>query len=319
MNPGDQRRKKPMASFISPVRKAVLVAGAVGCSLAVTACGSTTSSSANGGTVDSMLPAPQEQFIPTPTSTCPEFVDGTVTVTPNGKARDVVLYMDPVAAAAKDGPFIFYWHGTGSSPVVEPPVGLGADTLQAIRDMGGVVAAPFHDAAAGQWPWFLVQGTQDDDLYVADEILACAIQKIGIDKRRIYSIGMSAGGLMTGVMSYRRSGYLASVVTYSGGSLGTREDQDPTNLFAAMSFYGGPNDMVVINFQQQTLAYQQKLRDRGDFAFACNHGRGHSIPTDAVGSVWQFFQDHSFGTSPEPYAAALPDGFPSYCSLAATN
>jgi hypothetical protein len=80
---------------------------------------------------------------------------------------------------------------------------------------------------------------------------------------------------------YRRAGYLASVVTYSGGQLAAIPD-----LLAA-----------------------------GRFDFICDHGLGHRIPPDVGASVWRFLQDHPFGTKPSPYAAALPAGFPAYCGL----
>ena len=236
-------------------------------------------------------------------------------MTPDGKPRDVQIWISD-AAKTLDGPLIFYWHGTGSSPVVEPPYGIGGANVAAIKDQGGIIAAPYHDPAAGQFPWFLTGGTgPEDDLRVADEILACAIEKVGVDTRHIHSMGMSAGGLNTTQMSYRRSGYLASVVTYSGGLLGMPPNQDPSNKFAAMIFHGGATDMVVIGFQAVSEAYRDNLKGSGHFAFICDHGMGHSIPTDAVDSVRRFFEDHPYGTDPSPYVSGLPAGFPSYCAL----
>lgn len=275
-----------------------------------------------GGTGSGGMPSsmPDPQFIPTVTGACPDFVsDGsgptTMSFAPDGKARDVEIWVSD-AATRKDGPLVFYWHGTGSSPVVEPPYGLGNANVQAILDAGGIVAAPHHDPGAGQFPWFLTGGSgPEDDLRVADEVLACAIDKVGVDLRRIHSIGMSAGGLNTTQMSWRRSGYLASVVTYSGGELSKPTVQDPDNHFAAMIFHGGPSDTVIIDFQPISEKYQQTLTADGSFAFVCDHGDGHTIPTDAAASVHQFFTDHPFGTDPEPYAGGLPAGFPDYCVL----
>jgi predicted esterase len=293
---------------------------------ASTGTGGTTTSTGTGGTTTSTgtgatgsgggsQGGPDEAFLPAATGPCPEFVEGKITVTPDGKPRDVQIWISE-AAQSLDGPLIFYWHGTGSSPVVEPPYGIDPANIAAIKDQGGIIAAPFHDPAAGQFPWFLTTGTgPEDDIRVADEILACAIEKVGVDKRRIHSMGMSAGGLQTAQMSYRRSGYLASVVTYSGGKLGVPPDQDPSNKLAAMIFHGGATDMVVIGFQAISEAYRDDLRSKGHFAFICDHGMGHSIPTDARNSVHQFLQDHPFGTDPSPYVSGLPSGFPSYCSL----
>jgi predicted esterase len=261
---------------------------------------------------------PDPQFLPTPAGACPAFTAGTNSFSPAGiAARNVEIWVgdDP---SAQDGPLIFYWHGTGSSPTLEPPYGLEG-MIDAVTAMGGIVAAPHSDPAAGQFPWFLTAGSgAEDDLLVADEILGCAMEAVGIDTSRIYSIGMSAGGLQTTQMSYRRSGYLASVATYSGGLLGQAPEMpDPNNKFAAMIMHGGPNDTVIVNFQDLSNTYRDDLRGRGHFAFVCNHGGEHTIPkSDGIqDAIWQFFEAHPYGTAPSPFDAALPAGFPSWCTL----
>ncbi|MCP4676168.1 MAG: hypothetical protein GY854_11805 [Deltaproteobacteria bacterium] len=274
--------------------------------------GDSDSDSDGDGDADGLKPTD----LPTPTGTCPDFKAGDVTFSPaNIQERKVRIWMSD-AANTKDGPLVFYWHGTGSNPNMEVPGGLGNQVMNQIKAEGGIIAAPYHDTAAGQFPWFLVTGNRTDDLLVADEVLACAIEKLGMDTRRIYTLGMSAGGLHTAQMSFRRSNYIAGAVTYSGGiSYGNPPNKDPDNKFAAMIFHGGPDDVVVISFQQASNTYKTKLENGGHFAFICNHGNGHNIPFAATGSVWQFFQDHPYGTDPSPYESSLPNGFPDYCEL----
>ena len=114
----------------------------------------------------------------------------------------------------------------------------------------------------------------------------------------------------------RRSGYLASIVAYSGARLGTVvEEQLPANKYPAMLFHGGPNDTVVVNFAEQQNKYHEALTAEGHFSFICDHGKGHTVPSDGRAAAWQFLQDHPYGTQPEPYLGGLPVGFPSYCSL----
>ncbi len=261
---------------------------------------------------------PAEPTLPSATGACPDFsASGRITVSPSGVApREVQLWISD-AAATLDGPLVFYWHGTGSRPE-EAQFGLGPETMEAILALGGMVIAPTHDPAAGDFPWYLTVGSADDDLRVADEALACAIATVGVDVRRIHSIGMSAGGLHTTQMSYRRASYLASVVTYSGGLIAARRppSDEPDNRFAALIFHGGADDVVVISFEDASERYWQLLTERDHFAAICDHGGGHSIPTDARASVWQFFRDHPYGAHPSPYAAGLPAGFVASCALA---
>lgn len=266
-----------------------------------------------GGGAPSAGRMPDPRFIPRPNGDCPQFSEGRLEFRAQGARRDVQIWMSADAARAQDGPLVFYWHGTGSSPM-EAQFGLGAAAISAIKAAGGIVAAPYHDDEAGTWPWFLVSGNQDDDLRVADEVLACAIERVGVDLRRIHSIGMSAGGIQTVQMSYRRSGYLASVAVYSGGQAAMIPSQDPMNKFAAMIFHGGPTDVVAnFPFQMASERYRNNLTNAGHFAVLCNHGMGHRIPM-AQPSVARFFQDHPFGVTPAPYAGGLPQGFPAYCS-----
>jgi len=251
--------------------------------------------------------------IPQPTGTCPDFKAGTITVSPAGIAPRAVRVWMTDAAKSMHGPVVFYWYATGSS-TNEIPYALGT-TLTAIQAAGGIVIAPQADPNAGQFNWYLITTNKEDDLKVADEAIACAEEKIGVDARHIHSMGMSAGALQTVQMSFRRSSYIASVATYSGGVDSPPPYQDASNKLAAMIFHGGATDTAYgYDFQAASLRYKDKLVMDGHFAFVCNHGMGHAIP-NAAPSVWTFFQAHGFGVSPSPYAGGLPMGFPTYCAL----
>lgn len=281
---------------------------------ATTSTATTSEGTTSEGTTGDLGPEPE---LPAPTRPCPEIVDGTVEFHPEGASgpRDVRIWIDPEAAAQADGPVVFYWHGTGGQPD-EALYGIGELGVQEILDAGGLVIAPTHDPMAGIFPWFLVLGEQLDDLLIADEALACAREQVGVDARRIYTLGFSAGGLHTAQMSIRRSGYLSAAVPYSGGLIFGKmpEYQDPENKFAAMIFHGGASDVVVVGFKQASEDYAAYLDSSGRFNFLCDHGGGHQIP-DAQDSVVQFLFDHPWGTAPEPYAQGLPADFPGYCAL----
>jgi poly(3-hydroxybutyrate) depolymerase len=288
--------------------------------LVLAGCDSTTqvSDGGSGGAGGGDAEGGPDAFLPVANGPCPFFTQGPATVTPAGIApRQVQIYMGAEASAG-GGPLLFYWHGTGSLPA-ESTVGLNA-AFDAILAAGGIVVAPTHDPAAGQFPWYLTDGGGESELHdmlVADEVVACAISEVGIDPTRIHSVGMSAGALQTAQMAYWRSGYIASIATYSGGLLGAGDRQDPDNKIAAMIFHGGVSDEVFdVSFQGLSELLHADFAANGQFSFLCNHGDGHAIPPEpGPASVWQFFQDHPYGTSPSPYAAALPAGFPSYCSL----
>ncbi|MFO0681704.1 MAG: hypothetical protein U0234_06625 [Sandaracinus sp.] len=248
--------------------------------------------------------------------TCPDLTtSGTVTFSPDGIApRSARIWVGP-AAATLDGPLVFVWHGAGGSPNDASYI-LG-DATTDIVEAGGIVIAPSHDPANTGLPWFLDTTTQEDDLFVADEALACARASIGIDDMHVHSVGFSAGALHTTQMSFRRASYVASVVTYSGGLISrTAPDRDaPDARFAAMILFGGPDDVVIVRFEQTSQQYLAAMQRAGDFGFLCDHGMGHTVPTAARLSAWRFLQDHPYGMTPHAYEDGLPDGFYSYCSL----
>lgn len=245
--------------------------------------------------------------LPKPTSQCPTFQNGYVTLRAAGIDRRVLLYMDATKTPTLDGPLVIYFYSTAGVPE-QAVSAFGTAGIKRITDAGGIVAAPQDIPDPGQiFPW--IQGP--DDIELMDEIVACAKTTVGIDSRRIHVAGFSAGALYTTTVSFRRSSYVASAATYSGGGTGTY--QEPNNKYPAMIFYGGPNDTVIISFAQASNDWYNQLIGDGHWAALCNHNGGHSIPSGGPAAMIQFFLDHPFRLTPEPYLTSRPSSFPSYC------
>jgi poly(3-hydroxybutyrate) depolymerase len=272
---------------------------------------------------------PPAQFIPEATGACPGFAEGAgctrddvsliCTFTPAGiPPRPARVWLGP---GAFDGlaPVVFFFHGLtrNAGDAVLPLAGLGPDIVDGIVAAGGLVVSMEKDTSLepNAFPWISgVSPAGDDDFLVMDEILGCAIDEVGIDLSHIHVTGMSAGGLQTGATVARRSGYVASATTFSGGQPASHEDQHPENRLPVLIVHGGPNDIVVLNFEDQALQLQSKLDAEGHFNILCNHGRGHVVDEAAAAAAWRFFQDHPYN-EPSPYATGLPAGFPEYCAL----
>ena len=280
-----------------------------------------TAGEAGSPAAGSGAPTPPKEFLPAASGPCPELRDGYVMFAPDGMPRRVLLYMSD-AAMTLDGPLVFSWHSTLPNPE-DATSWLGRSVIEEIKALGGIVAAPTTGYPNERRPWdntpLGAQGV-DGDQRLMDEIVACTHEKVGIDLRNIHATGMSAGGLKSAQVSLRRSGYLASVVVYSGGLTegDMPPDQDPDNKLAAMILYGGASDISPvdgINYTDASNRYLELLKSQGRLAFLCNHGGGHSVPQDSQESAWRFMQDHPYGVAPDPYAQALPDGFLRYCKL----
>lgn len=255
--------------------------------------------------------------LPAVTGECPAFVNGAATFSPSGMpSRQAQIYMSD-AAKTLHGPLILYWHATGSVPA-EAKYSLDT-TLDAIVAAGGIVVAPQSDPSAGHFEWFVVNGSsKPDDFLLADEIVACAARSTSVDTNHIHSMGMSAGALQTTALSFMRSSYIASVVTYSGGMppAFAPTNESPTNKFAALIFDGGQTDAVYgIDFQAASKNYQNTLKSAGHFAALCETGLGHNIPLNVAPMVAAFFQASSFGAPTTPFTKTFLASIPDNCSL----
>ena len=248
--------------------------------------------------VPTQAPDP-EPILPINTEPCPTITNGDVQFL----GKNVAIRVAP-DAATKKGPLIFVWHGLGSQPsgaiwhLLRQP-----DLYETILDMGGMIVAPY-----GSGPPF-EYGVAD--FLVADEIVACALEQVGIDERQIHSIGFSAGGLITTMMGHYRSNYIASIVGFAGGFLGP--NQNPENLVPALIAHGGPSDFVFISFEDVMESYYDIIVNDGHYAILCRHNAGHTVPLSLRETSLDFFLDHPFGAAPIPYGDQLGPLFGSYC------
>ncbi len=238
---------------------------------------------------------------------CPQFVTGTATI---GGLSGISMQ----AGAKKDGTgsLIFYWHGTGSS-AGEVNVFMPAAVRKEVLDAGGVIVSFGRSTGTGGD----CSGTSTfskDDFKIADLIAACAVRDHGIDPRRIYATGCSAGGLQAGCMGALRSSYIAAVVPNSGGEVFRQTIQDPKNTPAVMTMHGGASDVVVVAFSTTSATLDAHMKGAGSFVINCNHGGGHcAAPAALYTAGWDFMKAHPFGVEPSPYSSALPESYPDYC------
>ncbi len=266
--------------------------------------GGTVSEGGSGGSVGGLDP-----IIPAVNGDCPMFMSGTNTVTVMGEPATVI------AGAKKEGTgsLLFYWYGTAK-------LGDVSFLPQAIKDditaQGGIVFAPqaaknTGGDCSGTGTWGL------DDFKISDQVVACAVQNYGIDKKRIYATGCSAGGLQTGCMAIARSSYIAAVAPNSGGvTIGYPKLQDPMRVPNVITMNGGTGDNVIVNFGQTSEGFDNYILKYGGFAVNCIHNMGHcGAPASVYASAWQFMKDHPFGTKPSPYANGLPSGFDPVCKI----
>jgi hypothetical protein len=249
----------------------------------------------------------EDPVVPAVSGDCPNFAKGAFNFMGLTGLMDV--------GQGNGGPLVFFWHGT----VMAANSYLGIPVAR-ITGEGGVIVAP--DGPASGEEGAMCSGTMifgDTTTWeVVDQITACAVKNHGVDPRRIYATGCSAGGLQSGCMAGRRSNYMAAVATNSGGlTVPFMQWQDKTRIPAVMTMHGAPGvDVVAIDFSQSSASLDDATKTAGGFVINCNHGGGHcGAPGDLYNAAITFMYAHPFGTKPSPYTGGLPAEFPSYCAI----
>ncbi|MSP24908.1 MAG: hypothetical protein EXR75_07015 [Myxococcales bacterium] len=301
--------------------------------------GSVTSSSSGGGSGSgggggqgAGGPTPDPSALPKAAGPCPKFESGPATITLPGLEPREVLIRVSRKAATLDGPFVVVYRSGEQTPDDAIKAQLGTDGLDAILDLGGVVVAPDSDpiAGAGVFPWFTYLGAFEadgqpitpDDFRIVDQLLACAIEAVGVDTSRIHAVGYHEGSVMALHTAILRSGFVASVVAHSTAVTGAPAEQDATNVYPAMLLFGGSTDNEsLIDYGKETpeasvmLSAPEFPYSAKHFTILCEHGGGTMIANDAVPSTVAFLLAHPYRIAEEPYAAGLPKSFPSYCEI----
>jgi predicted esterase len=262
----------------------------------------------SGGTADG--PAP---MLPAIEGECPEFRDGS-TIMVAGHRSIAIAAGEP----GKGGPLLFYWHGTGGS-AQEAMRTLPSDVRMDIISSGGIIAAFNGDESSGTGGDCSGTGAHNmADFEAADQIAACAVRDHGIDPRRIYTTGCSAGGLQSGCMAMQRSSYLAAAAPNSGG-ITTMQPWQDMHSPAIFTMHGGSSDMVIVQFSQTSNRLDMAAKSHGSFVVNCNHGGGHcQAPPELQRAAWRFMKDHPWGFTESPWAGGIPDGtppVPDYCMI----
>jgi poly(3-hydroxybutyrate) depolymerase len=252
--------------------------------------------------------------IPPVSGTCPTLATGNITVL----GQTVTIWAGTKGAVP--APILFYWHGTGSNSN-EASFLMGPQITEIVGE-GGLVASftttTQTGADTGDAVWYT------GDFAMADQILACAVQQLNIDTRRIYTAGCSAGGLQSGAMLFGRSAYLAAAMPNSGGEISAGQYPfEGTHVPSLITTHGGAADVVIVSFTQTSTTEDNDVASHaasssppGGYVIDCNHGGGHcQAPPADIAAQWQFCKDHPFGVSSDPYANGLPSSFPSYCTV----
>jgi hypothetical protein len=251
---------------------------------------------------------PSAPVLPALPGACPDLTT-TGSVTINGS--QVQVWAGSVSATSP-GPLVFYYPALMQSALSETPRALGQAVIDEITSSGGLVAGPSTSAGGA-----IVTGNsywRENDFAVADTIVACAAEQLDIDPTRIHVAGSFTGAFFATELAFRRSSYVASAATVSGGLNGQPEPE--TGYFPPLlTAYG--RTTTAQSYEDQAARTFSYYASRCAFAIQCPSTNSDSniarLWDPLRNAAWQFLEAHPYRASDEPYAGALPVDLPDNC------
>jgi hypothetical protein len=153
-----------------------------------------------------------------------------------------------------------------------------------------------------------------------------------VDRSCVSTTGVSAGALWTDQLAHRRSEYLSSFMSLSGGVGGfaIQPWSPPARAIPGMVLWGGPDDNCagLFSFELLSKELEGDLAQGGNFFLECIHNCGHSEPPFTTGTtskyegLWQFVFDHPYWLTPGKSvydAEGVPTSLPQWCAIGAGN
>lgn len=244
--------------------------------------------------------------------TCPVLESGRNTeFVHEGGSHDLWIHLPPEPEGA---PVLFAWHwlgGTASQLV-------SAMDLDGLAEREGViVVAPDSAGSEFEWAFDQIDPEGNPDLALFRDLLSCVHNQWSVDLDRIWTTGMSAGGLWTSYLTMHEGEWLAASAPLSGGTF-PGYYWTPESTMPVMVTWGGPSDTYgggAVNFEELSEDFSQQLQADGHFVVECVHTRGHTLPPDATDLVWGFLSAHTYG-EPSPWESGLPSDVPDWCRVA---
>ena len=253
---------------------------------------------------------------------CPAFVPGYNTgFMAGGLSREFALIVPNATDDTGTYPLMFAWyHISGNAMDFVNDI-----EAQSLADAGRAIIVIPQDSGMFETVWPdtpLDIGSSGVDLAMFDDLYACISQQYAINTNCVGSLGVSAGGLWTSYLGTVRGRYFASNLTISGGHpsefVGPWWPWNSPRKFAALVMWGGPSDVLGIDFHAASQNLVGDYTGSGHFLLRCEHQNGHGVPPagdgDPLQTALHFARNHPYWLDGEsPLDMGLPAFYPSYC------
>lgn len=173
-----------------------------------------------------------------------------LTLDAGGAVHDVRIFV-PESVSSDPAPTVLNWHGLGSTGANQAAF-TGYETL-ADEEGFVVVHATGVDGGTGSNSWELAQfdTPERDDLAFADALIDLVVNDWCADPLRIYSTGMSNGGLFTSELVCNRAGRIAAAASIAGTS--HAPTCAPERAVPYISFHGTADNVVPFDADEPSV------------------------------------------------------------------
>ena len=253
------------------------------------------------------------------------------------------FYLDLPSGVEEGGPWpvVFNWHGLGDTAANFHNLlsGLVDDEEMPFiavtpEDTDFALTVPMAGEMPLDWEVFAIDDANREVAFF-DEILACLDERYGVDENHVHTMGFSLGSIVSDLLGTVRGEQLASIGTYSGIYWSNPDNVGPLlgmvvdwpgysvdNAYTQLFLHGGVNDLydmtvLQLHFDEAAVNDSNMLRGLGHDTIVCDHGLGHTVPSDMYADkMIDFFAAHPLGTVDSPYAFdGLPADWADYCEF----
>lgn len=290
-----------------------MIAGSGGMQAPGMGSGGMTSASTGGkGAADASMPdgnAPAADD-PAPSAGCgvadvPASGDKTIDV--DGTPREYIVTVPSSYDPNEPHRLIFAWHGLGGTAmqIASNYYGLAARA----GDSAVFIAAQGLPGTGQQSGFASWSNTDDSDITFTRKMLDWAKTSYCIDTKRVFSIGMSNGGMMSNIVGCELGDSFRAIVAMSGGGPKGYAMKPCTGQLAVWISHGNMDDNVPFSYGEMSRDYWTMANHCGtetmprmpgtcleyqgcDPGFPvqfCEFDGGHMVPSFAGEAGWNFF------------------------------
>jgi poly(3-hydroxybutyrate) depolymerase len=233
---------------------------------------------------------------------------GSLTIDVSGVRRKYTVKVPSSYDASRPYRLVFAWHSLGgtATQVASGFYGLEERSMDSAIFIAGQ-GLPGTGAQSGLASW---SNRNDGDISFTRELLEWAKATYCIDTKRVFSIGMSNGGMMSNIVGCELGDSIRAIAAMSGGGPRGYTMKACTGQVAVWIAHGNRDTNVPLSYGKMSRDYWRGANNCGTASVAatadscleyqdcdpgfpvqfCEFDGGHTLPSFTAEAAWKFFE-----------------------------